>query len=195
MQNPLKKIRYNSPVILTFTLLSLLALVLDALTDGWTNRYLFSVYRSSPIDPLTYVRLLGHVLGHVSLEHYIGNITLMLVLGPMLEEKYGSRNLLCAIVFTALVSGLIHCLVSPGTALLGASGIVFMCIMLSSLAGMKSGTIPLTMILVAVLYIGGEILNGILQQDSISQLTHVVGGLCGTGIGFFLGRKRLERDA
>ena len=59
----MKRIQYNSPVILTFFFLSLAALVLDRLTGGWTNLYLFSVYRS-PISPLFFVRLLGHVLEH-----------------------------------------------------------------------------------------------------------------------------------
>lgn len=184
--NPLKKIRYNSPVILTFALISLIVLVLDFLTGGKTTGLLFCTYRTSPLDPLAYVRLFGHVLGHANLQHYIGNMTLILVLGPMLEEKYGSKNLLLAIAITAAVSALVHGLVSEG-ALLGASGIVFMMIMLSSLSGMKSGTIPLTMILVAVVYIGGEVIDGILNQDSISQLTHIVGGICGTVIGFSLG--------
>ena len=187
--NPLKKIRYNSPVVLTFALVSLVVLVLDLMTGGRTTGLLFCTYRISPLDFLGYVRMFGHVLGHANLQHYIGNMTLILVLGPMLEEKYGSKNLLLAIAITAVVSALVHGLVSEG-ALLGASGIVFMMIMLSSLTGMKSGTIPLTMILVAVVYIGGEIIDGIVNQDSVSQLTHIVGGICGTAIGFALAKKK-----
>ena len=187
--NPLKKIRYNSPVVLTFALVSLVVLVLDLMTGGRTTGLLFCTYRTSPLDFLGYVRMFGHVLGHANLQHYIGNMTLILVLGPMLEEKYGSKNLLLAIAITAVVSALVHGLVSEG-ALLGASGIVFMMIMLSSLTGMKSGTIPLTMILVAVVYIGGEIIDGIVNQDSVSQLTHIVGGICGTAIGFALAKKK-----
>jgi len=187
--NPLKKIRYNSPVVLTFVLISLIVLVLDFLTDGLTTGLLFCTYRTSPLDPLAYVRMFGHVLGHAGLQHYIGNMTLILVLGPMLEEKYGSKNLLFAIAITAVVSALVHGLVSEG-ALLGASGIVFMMIMLSSLTGMKSGSVPLTMILVAVVYIGGEIIDGIMNRDSISQLTHIVGGICGTVIGFAMAKKK-----
>lgn len=193
MKNPLRRIRYNSPVILTFALLSLGVLGLDLLTGGWSNRTLFCVYRCSPADPLGYFRLFGHVLGHANLTHYLSNMTLLLVLGPMLEEKYGGKPLLCAFFLTAFISGVIHCFVSPHTALLGASGLVFMCIMLSSLAGMESGTVPLTAIFVAVFYIGGEILDGVTQQDSVSQLAHIVGGLCGTGIGFFLGNFKTKQ--
>ena len=183
----MKRIQYNSPVILTFFFLSLAALVLDRLTGGWTTLHLFSVYRS-PVSPLFFVRLLGHVLGHAGWDHFLGNMLLLLVVGPPLEEKYGSSTLLVGIVLTAAVSGLLQCIFFPGTALLGASGIVFMLIMLSSLAGMKSGSIPVTLILVAVLYLGQEVLAGLFTRDNISQLTHIIGGLMGAVLGFALRR-------
>ena len=78
---------------------------------------------------------------------------------------------------------MVHFLFFPNTALLGASGIVFMMIVMSSLSGMKNGSIPITLILVLLLYIGGEIVNGFVLQDNISQLTHIVGGVCGALLG------------
>ena len=178
------RIQYNSPVVLSFALLSLLALLLGQLTGGWTTRALFCVYRAPLTDPLTYVRMVGHVLGHSGYAHYMGNMTLLLVIGPPLEEKYGSGRLLGCILFTALVSGLVQFIFFPGTALLGASGIVFMMIVLSSLAGMREGAIPLTLILVVLIYLGGEIVDAVTVRDNVSQLTHIVGGLCGAGLGF-----------
>ena len=97
---------------------------------------------------------------------------------------------MCAWWVTALISGLVQCLLFPGTALLGASGIVFMLIVLSSLAGAESGSIPLTLILVAVLYLGGEVVTAVTAQDNVSQLTHVVGGVCGAGLGRWMRRSR-----
>lgn len=182
------RIQYNSPVVLSFALLSLLALLLGQLTGGWTTRALFCVYRAPLTDPLTYVRMVGHVLGHSGYAHYMGNMTLLLVVGPPLEEKYGSRRLLGCILFTALASGLVQFIFFPGTALLGASGIVFMMIVLSSLAGMREGTIPLTLILVVLIYLGGEIVDAVTVRDNVSQLTHIVGGLCGAGLGFAMKR-------
>lgn len=177
-------IHYNSPVVLTFTLLSLLALLLGELTGGWTTQTFFCVYRAPLTDPLTYVRMVGHVLGHSGYAHYMGNMTLLLVVGPPLEEKYGSGRLLGCILFTALVSGLVQFALFPRSALLGASGIVFMMIVLSSLAGMKEGSIPLTLILVLLIYLGGEVVDAITVRDNVSQLTHIVGGLCGAVLGF-----------
>ena len=149
------QLQYNSPVILTFFLLSLLVLFLGQWTNGWTTMHLFCVYRSSFKDPLFYVRLFGHVLGHASWDHFLNNMLLLLVIGPPMEEKYGSIPLLEGIVFTALVSGVLQCALFPRTALLGASGIVFMLIMLASLSGF-SGGIPVTMLLVAALYLASR---------------------------------------
>ena len=192
MNRPTMKISYNAPVALTFALLSLLALVANHFTNGWANANLFSVYRCSLLaDPLGFFRFFGHVLGHSGYAHYIGNMVLILVLGPNLEDRFGSWNVLWAILFTALVSGLVQFIFFPGTALLGASGIVFMMILLSSFGGVRNGTIPTTLILVAVFYLGGELWDAIFVRDNISQLTHIIGGLCGTVLGFILssGRK------
>ena len=191
MNRPTMKISYNAPVALTFALLSLLALVANHFTNGWANATLFSVYRCSLLaDPLGFFRFFGHVLGHSGYAHYIGNMVLILVLGPNLEDRFGSWNVLWAILFTALVSGLVQFIFFPGTALLGASGIVFMMILLSSFGGVKNGTIPTTLILVAIFYLGGELWDAIFVRDNISQLTHIIGGLCGTVLGFILSSVR-----
>jgi membrane associated rhomboid family serine protease len=107
-----------------------------------------------------------------------------------MEEKYGSKPLLAGILLTALVSGLFQCLLFPHTALLGASGIVFMLILLSSLSGMRSGSIPLTLVLVAVIYLGQEVYSGLFVQDNVAHFMHLVGGACGTAFGYLAGGKR-----
>lgn len=183
-------IRFNAPVILTFALLSLLALLLGNWTNGAATHQYFSVYRSSLSDPLTYVRFIGHVLGHADYEHYMGNMLLLLLVGPGLEEKYGSGTMVWMILVTALVTGLVHFVFFPGSALLGASGVVFMMIVLSSFTAMRRGEIPVTLILVVVFYLGGEIMDGLFKKDNISQITHIVGGLCGLIFGFTVRRGR-----
>lgn len=187
---PTMKISYNAPVTLTFALLSLLALLLNWLTHGWTNHNLFSVYQCSLADPLAWVRFFGHVLGHSGYAHYIGNMVLILVIGPNLEDRFGSWTVLWAILITALISGLVQFIFFPGVALLGASGIVFMMILLCSFGGVRNGAIPTTLILVAVFYLGGELWDAIFANDNISQLTHIIGGLCGTVLGFALSGKK-----
>ena len=184
----MKKFQYNSPVILSFFLISLLTLGLDWLSNGWTTGALFSVYRSSFADPLTYLRMVLHVLGHADWQHYIGNMLMLLVIGPPMEERYGGGALALSIAATALVSALAQWLLFPDTALLGASGIVFMLIVMASLSGMRRGELPLTLLLVLVLYLGQEVLAGLFTRDNISQLTHIIGGLMGAVLGFALRR-------
>lgn len=187
---PKLRISMNAPVILTFTLLCLCALIAGALTNGWTTVHFFEVYRCPLSAPLAYVRFFGHVLGHSGYAHFINNIVLILVLGPGLEERYGSLSVCAVILLTALISGLIQFVFFPGSALLGASGVVFAMILLSSFSGAKQGTIPVTLLLVAVFYIGGELKDAVTAQDNISHLTHIIGGLCGTGFGFWFGRAK-----
>lgn len=181
-----KKIDYNAPVVLSFFFLSLVALFISFLTGGLSNRLLFSVYRAPLANPLTWLRFFGHALGHVGWEHFIGNMMLFLAVGPALEEKYGSRRLLYAILATAFLSGLIYFVFFPGTGLLGASDIVFMMILLSSLSGMREGKIPLTLLLVGVMYFGKEIYGMLFIHDGTANLAHIIGGACGTAIGFVL---------
>ncbi len=183
-------IRFNAPVILSFALLSLLALVLGTLTNDATTYRFFSVYRSSLSDPLTYVRFFGHVLGHAGYEHYMGNMLLLLLVGPGIEEKYGHKTTALCIAITALVTGLVQFIFFPTTVLLGASGVVFMMIVLSSFTEMGKEGIPITLILVVIFYLGGELIDSLTTADNVSRLTHIVGGLCGLVFGFSIKRRR-----
>lgn len=180
----MKKIQYNSPVILTFTILSSISLVLGLLTNNASTILLFSIYKSPLTDILFYLRLIGHVLGHADFQHFLNNFLLILLIGPILEEKYGSKAIIRMIFITALVTGLLNVFLFD-TALLGASGIVFMFILLSSFTNTKEGTIPLTLILIIILFIGKELVDIFLVTDNVSRLTHIVGGFCGGFFGFY----------
>ncbi|MBP5221649.1 MAG: rhomboid family intramembrane serine protease [Lachnospiraceae bacterium] len=187
------QISFNSPVILGFVIASFIALILGYVTKNQSTMALFSVYRSSLLSPLTYFRFFGHVLGHSNWEHFIGNIMLILIVGPLLEEKYGSSNIVLLILATALTTGLINFVFFPRTALLGASGVVFALILLSSFTSLSEGKIPLTFILVAVIYLGQQVLQGLFVQDNISNLGHIIGGAVGSGLGFALNKRKLNK--
>jgi membrane associated rhomboid family serine protease len=176
---------FNSPVVLAFSLISLCALFLNEMTDGASNLALFSVYRSD-IDFLFFVRLVGHVFGHTDWNHFYSNMMFFLLIGPVLEEKYGSFDLIVLMVITAVVSGLVSIIFMPTTVLLGSSGIVYMMVVLLSASSIKGKKIPLTLILILFMYVGAEVLNGFTTTDSISQLSHVIGGICGAIFGIVL---------
>ena len=183
------KITFNSPVVLGFIFISLAVLILGILTMGKSNELLFMTYHSSLTNPLTYVRFFTHVLGHGGWGHYIGNASYILLLGPGLEEKYGWRDLLTVILMTALVTGVIHNLLFPRTILLGASGVVFAFILLTSFTEFREGEIPLTFILVALIYLGQQIWDAVTVRDNVSNLSHIIGGIIGSGAGYLLNRR------
>ncbi len=189
------KFSFNSPAVLIFALLCFAVMLLDKLTGHGSTRLFFSVYRSSLFDPLTYVRMVGHVLGHGDWDHLIGNVMYILILGPMLEEKYGTKNLCFVMLATALVVGLASFVLFPATALLGASGIVFSLILLSSITGFRDRNIPLTFLLVAIIFIGKEILSAITLQNNVSYFAHILGGAVGAALGFLMNKKAPPKRA
>ncbi|WP_411336490.1 rhomboid family intramembrane serine protease [Ruminococcus gauvreauii] len=178
------KISFNSVVILGFVTLSFLALAINYLTRGASNQLLFMTYHSSLLSPLTYIRFFTHVLGHSGWEHFIGNMMYVLLLGPLLEEKYGSLKMLEIIGIVALVTGIINYIFFWNVALCGASGVVFAFILLSSFTRFKEGEIPLTFILVAIIFLGQQVYYGMFMQDNISNLSHIIGGIMGAVFGF-----------
>lgn len=184
------RFKYNAPVVLTFALIALGAYFLNQATNGSANVNYFSTYRHSMLDPLTYIRAFGHVLGHESWQHYFNNMLLFLLLGPILEEKYGSKPILIMILITAVFTALVNSIFFPNVRLLGASGIVFMFILLSSVVAVEKGEIPISFIVIVVLYLGREIV-GMMESNNISELAHIIGGAFGSFFGFYsLGTKK-----
>lgn len=187
------KISYNSPVILSFVFLCFAVMLTGVLTGGRSTRILFMTYHSSLANPLTYLRLFTHVFGHSGWSHFIGNAAYLLLLGPMLEEKYGSKMLIEIIAVTALVTGVVNYVFFWNVGLCGASGVVFAFILLASFTGFKEGEIPLTFILVAVIYIGQQVYEGLIVADDVSNMAHIVGGLVGAAIGYLLNKEPKRR--
>ena len=170
------RITYNAPVVLT---LALGAVVVQLLPDS--AKLWFAAWPKF-VDARSYVGLVTHVLGHANWDHLLANFTLILLIGPILEERHGSRGLLAMVIITAVVTGLLNVLVF-NQFLIGASGIVFMMILLASTANIRQREIPLTFIAVAVLYLGREIVAAF-RDDQISQMAHLVGGVAGAIFGF-----------
>lgn len=177
-------ISYNSKVILSFFFICLIAFILNIITKGKSNKLLFSNYRSSPLNPLTYIRLFTHIIGHSNWQHLKRNFLYILLIGPLVEEKYGSINLLIMILLTAFITGLINIIIGKYK-ILGSSDIVYMLIILSSIVNINKGTIPLTLILIIIFYIIDEILQ-INKSDNVSHLSHLIGAICGYIYGFYI---------
>ena len=179
-------ITFNAPVVLVFSALCVAATVLGQTSGGLITQAFFMTYRSPLTDPLTYLRFFTHMLGHSGWDHLVGNLSYILLLGPLLEEKYGSRTLLAVIAVTAAITGILNYVLFPRIALCGASGVVFAFILLSSVTSIRTGEIPLTFVLVAVIFLGQQVIQGVFVADNISNLSHIAGGVIGGVAGFGL---------
>ena len=184
------KLQYNAPVTLTYTLITALVLGTTAQLPTLKSFFVVSPFFSYE-NPADYFRLFSHVIGHANLDHFVGNFTFILLLGPILEEKYSSATLLIMIAFTAFVTSILTILFSSN-GLLGASGIVFMLIILSSITHKQKGKIPLTFILVTAFFLGKEVMN-MLAEDNISQTAHIIGGICGGIFGFWYNQGKYNK--
>jgi membrane associated rhomboid family serine protease len=180
------KISFNSPVILVFTAICVIFFCIDEYLVFNFNSYI-ALGPHFDYKIHTYVTA---VLGHEGLNHIIGNLTFILLLGPLLEWKYGSKKLITLMLITAVVTGLLNKLFF-NTGLIGASGIVFLLIILSSFANYEKGKIPLTFVLVFVLFVGKEVIASY-ETDNVSQFAHIIGGVVGGIAGFILSRKQLQ---
>lgn len=172
------EIQYNSKLILTYFFVSLGILILNFISKDKLNKLLFSSYRNSLLSPLTYIRLVTHSLGHEGWTHFMSNFLYILLIGPMIEEKYGTINLLIMMIITSIIIGIFNSIFS-NKRILGASGIVYMLITLSSAVNIEDGKIPLTLILICVFYIVNEVFKMLFKKDNISHGSHLLGALCG----------------
>ena len=183
------KITFNAPVVLSLAAISFVATLLNYVTGGASGRVLFMTYHSPLSFPMTWIRAFTHIFGHADWTHLIGNMSYLLLLGPMLEEKYSSQTLAGVIAVTAVVTSVVNYIFFPGIALCGTSGVVFAFILLSSFTEFREGEIPVTFILVAVFFLGQQIYDGITVRDNISNMAHIVGGIIGGLLGYGLNKK------
>lgn len=197
-----KKIRitYNAPWTLTFCLICALILVLDSTVLSGKNimQTIFCVpgspKSSMPFNlksPFDYARIFLHIFGHENWSHFLGNFSFILLLGPLLEERYGTPSIILMSAVTALVTGVLNACFIPSP-LMGSSGIAFMMILLSSFTTIQKNEIPISFILIFLLYIGKEFINGasgIANAQNISTFAHIAGGICGSMFGFLVAPK------
>ncbi len=189
------KVTYNAPVTLTFAILCVLILLMN---DFLLGKHLIPALFTAPArigkeggfnykSLLDYFRLFLHIFGHTDWNHLLGNFSFILLLGPLMEERYGSKMVALMFVVTAFVTGVINVCLIPNP-LLGASGIVFMLIILASITTLDKNVIPLSFIFVVAIYLGRELINAP-KTENISTVAHIAGGLCGSMFGFLVAPK------
>lgn len=184
------KITVKAPLTVIFSLVTVACFFI--FQNGDTIPRMFILHGDFEFtNPWWYASLLGYTMGHVTVSHLIGNISLFILLGHIVEKRYGSVRMFYMLTITGAVTALLH-IILFNHRLIGASGLVFMLIVLSSLVDLKDKEIPLTFILIVLLFIGKEI-YGSFQSDSISQLAHISGGVLGGVFGYVFKRRSQYR--
>lgn len=180
----ISKFDYNAPVILTYFFICFLILMIDKLCRGNFSKTFFTTYKNdSLLNPLTYFKLISHSLGHADWDHLYSNFIKILLIGPLIEEKYGSINLLIAMILTSLIIGIVNKILGKG-GILGASGVAYMLILLSSFVNMENGKIPITLTLIILFFVVDEVIKLFRRKkDGVSHLGHITGAICGIILG------------
>ncbi|MFT5860032.1 MAG: membrane associated rhomboid family serine protease [Flavobacteriaceae bacterium] len=174
------KISFNAPFTVSFSLIAVAVYFLFQ-ANGNIPRIFMLEGDFQLLNWKWYISLVGYTMGHGSVSHLIGNISIILLLGPFVERRYGIKRLLFMLSITGILTALVH-ITFWDHRLIGASGIVFMFFLLSSLIDMRGNVVPFTFVLILILFVGQEIVQSF-QDDRISQFAHISGGVMGAIFG------------
>jgi membrane associated rhomboid family serine protease len=185
------RVTYNAPVVLTFALLSFVIVLFNIYISDMTG-YLASPGQFSWSTPGDYFNLFTYVFAHDTsgaskFSHFVANFTIILLIGPSVEEKYGAKNLVIMMAITAFITAVLNAIIFDHT-IVGASGLALMMIILGSFTNYKKGDLPLTFIIICLFFLGNEII-GAFKDDNISQFAHIMGGLSGGFFGFYFNKR------
>lgn len=138
---------------------------------------------SSLLLPWTWLKLVTWPFIHADTGHLLTNLMMFLLLSPRLEKAQGCVEYIFCLLATSVLIGLGHLTFGQAnTALIGASGWVFMLILLSTFVGGEPGTIAIPTLIVAALY-GWQEVRAAFGDNQISQFAHLLGGACGLVFG------------
>ena len=196
MKKKLKlKFHYDSPVMLSFALITLIIFVLDAcaLKGKLKDMWLLAPTAAGGQFPFSFsdfpsiLRLFIHVFGYSQSEVLICNLIFILLLGPQMEERYGSVIIGIMIFVSSLFSGVLNACFCKN-AVCGAEPVVFMLILLWTMMQLSRSKISASAIAVIALFIAMLVSrknpNGLVGVSVI-----VAGGLCGSLFAFLTSPK------
>lgn len=189
------KFTFDAPVTLVFVLISLILSLLNLFVfkGSLTKQILASPTNLSgslpflPSSIMSYFRLFSYVFGAKSISVLISNLILVLILGPAMEERYGSVVIGIMMIVSSIFSGVLNaCFASES--LEGSISIIFMFIFLNSFMSFSKKKVPVSFVAVFVLFVLSECLNKNFNEI-IGTLIAISGGLCGSLFAFLTSPK------
>ena len=87
------KINFSSPITLWLCFLSFVGFFLVQV-EVLTN---FFILKGNFLENSNtwFLSCAGYIFGHASFSHFFGNVSILLLLGPIVEERFGSKLLEC----------------------------------------------------------------------------------------------------
>ena len=189
------KFVYDAPVTLTFALLAFGIFLLDtfAFKGTFSGQWLLTPTVAEGFLPFSFsdfpsiVRLFLHVFGYTDPAVLICNLIFILLLGPAMEERYGSVIIGIMIFVAALFSGVLSACFCKVPAC-GAEPVVFMLVLLCTMMHLSRSKVSASSLAVIALFIGMLVLrknpNGV-----IGVVITAAGGLCGSLFAFLTSPK------
>lgn len=201
-----KKFKFNfvfdSPVTISFSLLSVLLFVLNCLAFKGTLdvKILSSPTTSAGPIPFmatqisSYLRLFLYAFGSQNFVGLLSNLLFLLMLGPVMEERYGSLVIGIMMAVSVLFSGVLNTCFCE-TSLQGCMPIIFMMIFLNSFMSFSKKKIPVSFLVIFVFYIAREV-SGKTFSEIVGLIICITGGLCGSLFAFLTSPKaRAEKKS
>lgn len=158
---------------------------------GLNSKYfsMLPLASSSMLSPLFYLRLFSHCLGHASWTHLSGNLSIITIVGPTCEMAFGTWPLMVFMLLTAFSTGFVHyATILAGLqidrAVMGASGLLFMLLVLAPSRDHPEGKIRASFIFLMFFWVWKEFVGIVgAANDGISHEAHAVGAVVGGLVG------------
>lgn len=198
------RVTYDFPVTVTFALVAALVFLLDVFAfKGKLCNTVFICHGSKQAAvPFNFksagdfAGLFLFVFGNLSWEMFFANIVMILLLGQILEERYGSVMLALMMFISTFVAGVLTACMST-VPLCGAGTMVFMMSVLVSLTELTKKRIPVSCLLVFVFFLAFEIYRNVngasgadVLQKTVGVIIEIIGGICGSIFGFLVSPKK-----
>lgn len=186
---------YDAPVTLTFVIISLLFFIFDSLIlkNKITPLILSSPTTSEGTLPfeiknfLSYLRFFMYSFGGNFSLFYFANLIFILLLGPSIEEKYGSVVIGIMMVVSSVFAGVLNACFRSAS-MIGATSIVFMLIFLNAFLSFSKKKIPMSFVVVFGVYIVFNVIEP--KVNVVVELfINIAGGLCGSLFAFLASPK------
>lgn len=205
------KVAYDAPVTLSFVIICALIFLLNMLLAksgkavGFEKIFASPTSQSGvlpfiPSSPISYVRLFFYIFGSggaagaaaAGASVLFTNLILIMLLGPAMEERYGSVIIGIMIFVSALFAGVLNACFCQAC-LVGAVPLVSMMIFLNAFMSFSKKKFPLSFAAVMVLFVLLQIFSG---SGAVQIIICIAGGLCGSLFAFLTSPKmKAEKKA